>query len=372
MNWRQTITSILPNSRKSVGNIGIEFSRDHIHLVQLVAVSDTETQIQAAMSVEYEQDRSYCFAHPHILKKLVTNALKRGGFKGKKAIVSMPSDKVRLITLTYRVKDKQSEDVAVLDSVANRLSDDISEYVVDYIPVRVKDTDVDHLAVVCVAKRNDVLAFLNLMRGVGLKVTCLEVSPIAIRRLINSIPKKNYRENSLVISFGMTESHMSLLSGRRLLSDQAITFAQGTLLDKISNSVGLRPNEIESLVMQYGFDNDDANALYDIDVSKILRESTRKYLSILIDDINRMLVYAASETRGEQVSQIYILGVMAQWPGFDQFILNAVNIPVTIVDPARAFGEKSNEYSVHESVALAAATGMALRDLRPRKYQGAT
>jgi Tfp pilus assembly PilM family ATPase len=85
-----------------------------------------------------------------------------------------------------------------------------------------------------------------------------------------------------------------------------------------------------------------------------------------------MLVYAASETRGEQVSQIYILGVMAQWPGFDQFILSAVNIPVTIVDPARAFGEKSNEYSVHESVALAAATGMALRDLRPRKYQGAT
>ena len=48
----------------------------------------------------------------------------------------------------------------------------------------------------------------------------------------------------------------------------------------------------------------------------------------LVESINRVLVFSASETRGIPVSKVYLLGAVARWHGADQLLNSMLNITV--------------------------------------------
>ena len=80
----------------------------------------------------------------------------------------------------------------------------------------------------------------------------------------------------------------------------------------------------------------------DLDLSQqataTLKEILTPRFMSLVEEINRILIYTASQTRGESVSRIYLLGSLARWPAVDAFLNNLTHLEVeTIPNPLAAF-----------------------------------
>ncbi len=360
------------SSKTDIGYIGVEFAKEHIHLVQLATRGEHVTEFYQLCSIDYMHSRDDCLGDKKYLKDCLDQAFNQYKFKGRKAVVSVPADKVKIVTVSYLLKDNVSEERLILESLQNRIGEDLTSYVIDYVKVRVEDKEIKRGAVVCLAKREFINQFLDVLTGAGLNVQYLEVSPIAIRRLINVVPKQNYRENDLIINFGAQGSFITLLSGRRMLSDQPINCCENRLVDQIAMVLKIPQDKTRTILEHYGFGGiDDFRNLSQFslsagEISKTLKDIARQYLAGLIDDINRMLVYAASETHGEKVSQIFILGGMARWPGMDKLIEQMINIKVDVVDPLGSFDNKLSQQRpiAEKGIEYAVATGLALRGLR--------
>ena len=86
----------------------------------------------------------------------------------------------------------------------------------------------------------------------------------------------------------------------------------------------------------------------------------------LVEEINRILIYTASQTRGESVSRIYLLGSLARWPAVDKFLNSLTHLDVeTIPNPLAAFAGGEAAASMAPAPELATATGLSLHGLLP-------
>ena len=78
--------------------------------------------------------------------------------------------------------------------------------------------------------------------------------------------------------------------------------------------------------------------VYPEQISKTLLDITKPLFNNLIDEINRALLFSASENRGKSISQIYFFGVVSAWAGVDRYIKEKLNIPTrSISSPLDVF-----------------------------------
>ena len=82
----------------------------------------------------------------------------------------------------------------------------------------------------------------------------------------------------------------------------------------------------------------------------------------LVEDINRALVYAASETRGMPVEHVYLTNMVACWRGIESFIDTLIDVPVSVLVPFEGLGY-SEALTAESDPRSAVVTGMALHGL---------
>ena len=99
-----------------------------------------------------------------------------------------------------------------------------------------------------------------------------------------------------------------------------------------------------------------------------LQEIIKPLFLELTEEINRVLIYMASQTHGESVDRIYLLGSVARWQGADRLLNKLLVLPVeTIPNPLKTFRRPGVPEAISEMDAapeMAVATGLALRGLR--------
>ena len=99
-------------------------------------------------------------------------------------------------------------------------------------------------------------------------------------------------------------------------------------------------------------------------LSEILKPQFMK----LVEEVKRAFLYAASETRGRGVQQVYLLGSIARWPGSDQLLSSLTGSKVAkIPDPLSVFpasDEDEARAAGHSAPEIAVATGLALRGMK--------
>ena len=105
----------------------------------------------------------------------------------------------------------------------------------------------------------------------------------------------------------------------------------------------------------------------DREASVTLQEIVKPAFLKLAEEINRTLIYAASQTRGEPVSRIYLLGSLARWHGTDAMLNMLVKLDVeTIPNPLQVFYRSPGSRpvtAVTPSPEIAIATGLAMNGL---------
>lgn len=354
--------------RTRPGPIGLHMAREAIHLVQLDLDASGVTGIRAWATVPLPGGSEEIMQSPKRLKLLLRKALVSGGFKGRKVVSAMPHGKVKIHSVTYRVTRERTEGEEILHLMAERMPGELAEHVLDFLPVRDGGPDGERLALVTVSRRDDVIAYLELLREAGLEALALDIGPAAIRRLVCAMSPAGEPENVLVINAGDRASFMTMISGRRLLFDQEIDFGERKLLELVAGSLDMPPELIRKLIVDRGLEAAGApigGGLAEADISSAMAEILHPELKRLVGEIERAFLYAASETRGSGLRRVYLVGSLARWPGADRRLSALAGIPVTnIPDPlaalTRAGDPRLPERAIPE---IAVATGLALREV---------
>jgi type IV pilus assembly protein PilM len=363
---------IIKSARRSnftrIGPIGLDFTMTELHLVQLRVNADGRISLQAMVSLPYTESREKLLAAPKQMRSLIHQALKTDRFQGKEVVTRLPASDTRIMPVSYHVEEGQSDDAALLKLLSERIDEDLSEYVIDYLPVRSGTTSAGRLAIVALAKRETVIGYLEVLRKAGLETRQIEIGPAAIRRLVSTLGPQDRYENVLAINFGRHESYITVVSGARLLLDQEIRFGETGLLENIAGELDM-PVEAARVLLE---NNSLAPAPLpahgrgsEIDIAETLQEIIKPMLRGLIEEVSRVLVYTASQTHGEPVSRIYLMGSLARWQGMDGLLNSLVKLPVeTIPDPLKAFyGEESPSGVRRARPEIAVAAGLALNGI---------
>ena len=365
-----TIQKFMPTTNaKRIGPIGLECSLTELHLVQMAVSSDHVITRHAMASVPYPESREVMLASPRKMRALIHKAMGCDRFQGKQVVTTLPASNTRILPLTYHVHEGQSGDAALLKVLAERIEGDLKDYVIDYLPVRSDKRSDEHTAIVAVARSEAVIQYLELLRKSGLVTKQLEIGPSAIRRLISAMGNQDRHDDILAINFGRNHSYLTVVSGARLLLDQAVNLGEIKLLESIAAALEMSVDAARELVNNTSFATKTAmpqhDGSLDIDISGTLQQIIKPVLLELAEEINRVLVYTASQTHGKSVNRIYLLGSLARWDGIDQLLNNLMKLPVeTIPDPLKHFGPHTRSAgSSQPKPEIAVATGLALNGM---------
>ncbi len=360
-------------SNRRIGPIGIDFALEAVHLVQLQAGKTGLPEVSARATVPYDRPRNEVLTDPGAFSTLMKQAFAERRFTGRKAVVAVPSGMFRTVSINFQAgSSKESEAAAIIKSMRDRVDGDLADYVLDYMPVSGRDKNDERLALVAVSERAQVVELLDTLRAAKFDVEALEIGPVAISRLVGALSAERGSGNILVINSGRKSSYLTLLSGADLLFDQEVAFGETTLVHEVAETLDMDEAMARDLVSRTGVctrstvHGDGASSSADDaglaeTVSQILKPQFLK----LVQEIKRVCLYAAAETRGGSVGQVYLLGSVARWPGSDGLLTSMIDVPVEkIPNPLALFDstlkESSNARAVPE---VAVATGLALRGM---------
>ena len=368
-------TSALLRPRSSavnVGPIGIDIALEAMHLVQLEAATGGKLAVRAKASLDIKGSRRELLQQPHQFRSLVKRALAADRFQGNKAVLALPSGMFRTISVNYQFAGPaKDEPAAVLRAMKGRLDGDLGRYVLDYMPVGGRSKSDEKLALVAVSERDKVVNFLELARKAGLDTTALEIGPLAISRLTSAVSEDSGEATVLVVNSGRRASYLTLISGNDLLFDQEVAIGEHSLVQHICETLDMPEETARHLLSRTGVspgENEDAVAvaLDESGLMNTLSEILKPQFMKLVEEIKRAFLYAASETRGRSVTQVYLLGSIARWPGAEQLLTNLSGSRVSkIPNPLALFpsSESTEDAGAHFAPEIAVATGLALRGM---------
>lgn len=391
MNFLNQFTgkNLRKNKCKKLSPIGFDLAIEQLNMLQMEK-NLNGFKIRAVASIPYPTNREDLINSPGYFRSFVRDAFKTEPFKGKKIVSRLPADKTRIINLSYKLSAGRDEADIIIKEVLDRIGDSANDYVMDYMPIRSKNkASTEKKALVAVSKREDVISHLELLAGAGLNVHALDVGPVALRRLIASLDYENKYPIVLLINFAKDDSYLTVLSGNRLVMDEKIDFGvenvckslmmdrtvgfgENMLVSQLSKILQIEESHAYQLLSEYGFENNIENATMESlntarhEIVQTIREILNPLFLELATEVNKVLIYTASETRGGSIERIYLLGSVARYPGIASLISNMLSIRAEVLNPLALF-ETNGQLSLLEDripvVSIALATGLALRGI---------
>lgn len=362
-----------PENRSSkYGPIGVYLTQEQLHVVQLRRLNGGEIGFQSRVSLAYPGTRIELLSSPAATQKLIRRAMRSGRFRGRTVVSAMPPEQVRVMSIAYPANSAENEARVIAKLMADRLEGPLADHVIDYVPIRMSSRDGDRLALVAVSSLENVSNYLDRLGAAGLEVDYLEIGPLAIKRLIEWGPASSQKNNVIVINVGISASHLTTISGHRLLADQEIAFGEYTVLGQIAKSLTVTPNQARELVLEHGLDlthgaNSALDGDGDLDISATLVEIIKPALLKLVNEIERAFLFADSESQGLGQRKLFVVGGVARWPGAPELLGKLVNMPVEILGrahlPINSQSPEPESINDQQAAEMSTAVGLALRGM---------
>ncbi len=349
-------------------SIGLDMGPDRLILVQMKLVAG-KPSIRAIASLPYPCPRDELLQDPQQLRQLLKQAYAMQPFRGKRVVSCLPTNQIKILTIPYRHTEGQPAAPAIVAELRERLKGNLDGMVVDVMTLRQEETASGKRdALVALAPRDKVVAYLDLLTGAGLEVDALDIGPAALARLVchaGSIhaPEFPHAHNVLLINFGSTSSYLTAIWGRRVMLDRAVEFSENRLFSRLK----LMMEMPEALAMHLLYEGNAAAANENgspDEARQIMAEVLRPEITLLLQEINKTLVYMASKTRGQSFNMIYLAGRVARYPNLLDILREQLNIPVEILNPLAVFASETGnlpDESMGTMAGIALTTGLALR-----------
>jgi len=347
------------------GPIGIDLGPNGLRMVQFRKNGSTlELHASAYIATTGEQRAS-----SGELRALIKPLLKENSFVGREIVTCMQPEDVKILMLSFMHQADKKDEELIVQRVVERIDDNIADYVIDFMMVR---PDVgngqERSVLVALSRHDEVIDYLEHLRKVGLTVKVLEIEPTAVRRLISVKHGSEHDANLMTISMGCAQTYITVLSGRRLIYERDIDFGEVQLIAMLCKELDIDEREARTM-LERGKTTNDTDAIADTDGAEQNIPVTDAFYSVLkplfmelVEDINRALIYAASETRGVPVKHVYLTDRVATWHGIENFINTLIEVPVSVMTPYEGF-ENAEMFNADSGPRSAVVTGMALHGL---------
>jgi type IV pilus assembly protein PilM len=363
---QQALGSLWP--KVSLGRsyrIGLQLGGERLNVVQMQETA-SGIALRAVASESVGCTRDQLLFEPRRLKQVAKRVWAEHPFSGKDVVACMPHDQLKVFSVTYTAAEGQPDAEAIAREIRERVKGNTDAMVVDFMPVRQADSEHPAKeAIVAVAARDHVTAYLDLLFAAGLTVTALDIGPMALRRVVPWAGKGEGGEmrNVLLINFGSGCSYLTVMWGRRLMLDRAVEFSEQRLLSRLKTALDLSEQPAKQLLLEYGLATGPrADGIGEFSAG--LKEVLRSEFLGLKAEVNKTLIYAASKTRGETVDKIFLVGSVARYPGIAELMSQELSKPVELLNPFAIFPHRLTQSELaglwpHSDVAVA--TGLALR-----------
>jgi type IV pilus assembly protein PilM len=355
-NWRKRLL------KQSLA-IGLDVGPDRVNLVQMVC-SQKRPEICAIASVPYAGTRDELLQKPQKLRMLLQQAFSTQAFNGRRVVSCLPASQVKIITLNYRFADGQAEDAAIVAELRERLKSELDNMVIDYLPLRQDELESGKReALVALAPREQVLAYLRSLTAAGLQVAALDIGPAALARVVKHAGARHYPEfpltpNALLINFGADSSYLTVIWGRRTVLDRAVEFCENRLLNRLRTVLEMPADLAMQILYRQSTERPHAD-----ETTKAIEEVFRPELALLHQEISKTLIYMASRTRGKSIDIVYLAGPAARIPGVVSSLKQELKVPVQLLNPIADFAADGakHEASLGMMAGIALTAGLALR-----------
>lgn len=342
-------------------DIGLHLGHEHLNLVQL-RPGAAGPAVRAISSVTHGADARQVRGDPRSLKRLLKQAFRGQPFKGKRVVTCLPNDLVKILLLTYPALPGVSDADSVVRELRGRVPGGLEGLVIDYLPVRQDNPSRPKEAIVAMADRDKVIAYLDVLSSAGLSIAALDIVPAALSRLLSRVASHDPAapQNLMLINFGSRNSYLTVVWDRGLMLDRPIEFGDARLLARLKTALGMPEAAASQLLLETGFLPAERRGGASHDLKEVLRPE----FAALAAEVNKTLVYTASRTHGRTVDRIYVTGSVARYPGIEQLLREQFSVPVEILDPLSHLPHRLADTRVAELrplAGLAAATGLALR-----------
>lgn len=349
-------------------SLGLELGPTRLNLAQMELVAG-KSRLRAMASMEHSFSMDEIYQDPKKLKALLKQAYAIQPFKGKTVVSCLPAAQIKIISLSFRPVEGQANEVPILAALRERLKGELDNLVVDFMILRQDETDPSKRdALVALAPRDKVMAHLELLGAAGLEVEALDIGPAALARLVCHAgaihtPEFPLAPNVLLVNFGADSSFLTVIWGRRLMLDRVVEFSENRMFARLKQVLDMP----QALAMRLLYAKD--SALDDADegaaqTRQMVAEVLRPEFELLLQEINKTLVYMASRTRGKSVDHLYLAGRVACYPGIFESLRQQLKVPVRRLDPVAVFkAENSGVYDdeLGALAGMAVTTGLALR-----------
>jgi Tfp pilus assembly PilM family ATPase len=329
-------------------------------------------RLRSGLSVGYPGDRESLLSSPKDFKSFVKKSLKAGQFKGNDIVTCLPGE-VKIINLSYQIEVGQKVEDEIVKSIICSLGGAPEDYIIDYLPIRSENlTNRDKSVLAMVASREKVISFLELLTGSGLQTRAVDVGPASLGRLVSSLDSNKSYPHNLLINFAGSKSYLTVFDGRRLIMDRELSLGLNKVLENLTKSLAIDNKQALEMLTRYGFQvkkeilDDKGSNVHDREIVDSIVEILKPYFLEISDEVNKMLLFIKSETRGKTIEHIYLLGSMARFPGASNFISEIFSLPTSVLDPLEQISMndgRAKYINLDGPAHIAMSAGFALRGM---------
>jgi len=334
--------------------LGVELAADALRVVQL-ARSGSGWRLQAAACAPRP-------AEPQAQAEALRRLLAGQPFRGRVAVAAMADKLVDAVPLRLSLEAGASLEAALLKEAANYLPYPLGEAVIDYCVFEDQRAEKGLLkTLVFAARREQVMSHLALLEAARLRPLALDATPFALRRLcLWGAPKRPGK--ALLVGLGSLYSTLVVLWDGRLFLQRIIAWGVESMAGALVSSLDLSPELARKTLQRFDFSPGAAGAAAGWET---IAQVGSAELRQLVAEIERVLIYCASEMRGEVIDEIVLAGECQGVRGLVAFLERALGIPARITQPFAGltgpWEEQLDAGLRGREAVLAVACGLALR-----------
>jgi type IV pilus assembly protein PilM len=335
--------------------IGFDLASERLNLAQ-ASLYKGGWHWRAIAALPYPGGRSEMLGNPAAFRTLVQTTLHEHGFRGRRVVSVLPPGDLQVISIDYTTTNGQDDTAVLLRTLKERFKSTLDDTVLDILPVRRPRDSNLRSAVVALAPRNRVLAHLDLLTAAELEPEAIDIGPAALARLARAVVTGDPRANLLLINFGTENSYFSLLWGRRLMFDRSLAIGEKRLAGTLASNLDLSLERALALLRKHGLNS------HGDEIAETIGELLQPDFQYLALEVNRVLIYFASQTHGGAVEGIYLAGSIARLPGAADFLCRLLSMPVQVLNPWKIPGSEASKI-IEPPTGMAVAAGLALRGI---------
>ena len=354
---------VRPKHKTRYSAIGVDIGTRSVQMVQLKNGPEGLILHAAAIKMLQEEEKrsEYLIG---ILRSLKGEA----PFVRRTVVSRMPHAQVTIMPIQIPA-GKEEIEAAIVKEAEGYLPYPIEEAVIDYIPMQER-LGGDRKVLLVAAPRPDVEAHLNLLKAAGFEPEAVDVGPNALRRLFRFI--RSIERRILLINIGRKSTFFTVLWDGDIMIDRQIRWGDAHLVERLSADLKIDFNEALHLLHTFGLKPRNSIPLFPQGVTTVLSEDaianaifqiTARDLERFAAEAEKVLVYCASENRGNRIDQTYLIGGGPFVRNLSSYLEARLGMAMKMVDPLHPFEGSAPEGC--NPALFAVSIGLALKGFCP-------